>query len=317
VAGGKAHTVADTALEVHGRSDGSFHDDTRKSLIVAQHLADPDVAKAKNVDDAFKILKKKESVRQNEALALEVGKTYNSSVHSLFNGSFSSPTFEPLKSTPFDVILTDPPYGMGADEFGDAGGKLVAHAHDYKDDYEHWLPLMREFTHWASLVTKPEAHVYAFCDIERFAELRSLFLQVGFEVHRTPLIWTKPQSHRVPWPDYGPRRHWESILYAVKGKKKTTAIYPDVVECKLDENLGHPAQKPVDLLANLLRRSVVPGSRVIDPFCGTGGIFAAAHQLKCYATGIELSPGYYGIALKRLQQLDKEPAKDSLAELMA
>jgi len=49
-----------------------------------------------------------------------------------------------MKAEVFDVILTDPPYGMGADEFGDSGG-LTEGAHAYKDDEEYF------FTHHASI----------------------------------------------------------------------------------------------------------------------------------------------------------------------
>jgi DNA modification methylase len=293
-------TVGDTAVEVKGSREGSQHESVRQSLIVAEHLADPEVNGAKSQKEAFKILKKKEEQRQNVALGEAVGKTFNAQSHLLLLGKFQ----ELMLPFQYDVVLTDPPYGMGADSFGDAGGSLVTNTHEYEDTLKNWNLLMPKFVAAATQATKPEAHAYVFCDIDRFPTLRALFMEAGWEVHRTPLIWTKPQSHRVPWPDYGPRRHWECILYAVKGKKKTTAIYPDVIDCKLDDNLGHAAQKPVDLLVNLLKRSCRPGDKVVDFFTGTGSIFPAAHQLKVAATGCELSPASYGIALKRLQQLD-------------
>jgi DNA modification methylase len=67
--------------------------------------------------------------------------------------------------------------------------------------------------------------------------------------------------------------------------------------------LGHGAQKPVSLYSDLLKRSTRPGDRVLDPFCGTGTIFPAAHPLKVAATGIELEPAYYGIGVKRIEGL--------------
>jgi DNA modification methylase len=47
---------------------------------------------------------------------------------------------------------------------------------------------------------------------------------------------------------------------------------------------------------------------VLDAFAGTGTIFPAAHACKLYATGLELSAEYYGIAVKRLNALDEEPS---------
>ncbi len=306
---GETSTVADLAVEVKGSDKGSYHDSVRKSLIVAEHLGDPEVAAAKSVGDAYKILVKKEENRKNERLATEVGKTFNASVHKLFNCGFQQlDTFTGIASQ-FDVILTDPPYGMGADQFGDAAGALVAQGHEYEDSYENWKALMPAMIGMICLAAKPQAHAYIFCDFDRFHELKEIFERQcfpnpGWEIHRTPLVWNKLQAQRVPWPDYGPRRQYEICLYAVKGKKPTTAIYPDVIEAKPDENLGHAAQKPVDLLVNLLRRSVRPGDRVLDLFAGTGSIFPAAHQLKCAATACEISKASYGIALKRLKDLE-------------
>lgn len=302
-------TVADLALEVKGRKDGYFHDEVRTSLIVADYLDDPEVAAAKTAKDAFKILKKKEERKQNEERAAAVGKTFNANVHELYNidcvrwlqGNFIHGEVEK-----FTVLLTDPPYGMGADKFGDAAGALVGATHDYEDSHENWIKLMEDWVPAVTNMMKPQAHAYVFCDFERFAELRNLFLEEGWEVHRTPLIWTKPTAQRVPWPDYGPRRHWEMILYAVRGKKPTTAIYPDVIEAAADANLGHAAQKPVALYENLLRRSVRAGDRVIDCFAATGTIFPAAHSYKCAAVGLELSSASYGIAAKRLEDLETQ-----------
>ena len=93
------------------------------------------------------------------------------------------------------------------------------------------------------------------------------------------------------------------ILYAVKGKRPVLQMAGDLLSFPSDPNLGHSAQKPVALFEALLRRSLLPGQSVLDPFCGTGPIFPAAHSLKCRATGIELSTSSFGIAVKRIAQL--------------
>jgi modification methylase len=95
------------------------------------------------------------------------------------------------------------------------------------------------------------------------------------------------------------------VLYAFRGDKRCTAIYPDIIESSADENLGHGAQKPVSLFQGLLMRSCKPGDSVLDPFCGTGTIFPAAHALKVAATGIEREPAYYGIAVTRIEGLSE------------
>jgi DNA modification methylase len=59
----------------------------------------------------------------------------------------------------------------------------------------------------------------------------------------------------------------------------------------------------VGLCRDLLRRSAKPGDSVLDPFCGTGVIYPACHEVKCKATGIELDPAACGIAAQRLKEL--------------
>jgi DNA modification methylase len=314
---GRVHTVADTAMETKGRSDGSYQESVRKDLIVAKHLDNPDIAKAKSADEAFKILKRQEIAQKNVELAHLVGKTFTKSIHELHNTDCLSfmRTTDPEQ---FDVILTDPPYGMGADTFGDGGGgRLANNEHHYKDDYAGWKVLMQEWCPLSFRVAKPQAHAYVFCDIDNFHELKKLMQAAGWYVFRTPMICTKPNSGRVPLPDEGPRRQWECILYAIKGHKKTTAIYPDVITTTADAGLQHGAQKPVALYEDLLRRSVRPGDTVLDSFAGSGTIFPAAHSAKVKATGLEMNPEYYGICVQRIEDLDKPRGMDLSALMTA
>lgn len=297
-------TVATIALEVRGSAEGINQETTRREIIVAKHLADPEVRAAKTVNDAFKVLKRKEETKRNVQLAAEVGRTFTSAAHTLLNEDSLIWLGKAPEGT-FDVILTDPPYGMGADEFGDSGGK-AAGAHGYEDSVEIFTECLAAAVLHFGRITKSQAHLYWFCDIDKFHTSRTAFEAAGWWVHRTPLIWHKMNGSRVPWPEHGPQRKYEIILYAVKGKKPVTHIYPDIISCNSDENLGHAAQKPVILYQQLLQRSVRPGDSVLDCFGGTGPIIVAAHELKCKATYIERDPASYAIALKRLAAVDAQ-----------
>ena len=299
----QTHTIAKTLAEV----ESADYQLDRRAILVASHLSKPEVAKAKSVDEAFKILKRDEDRKKNEALAATVGQNFNSSVHKLFH----TDCLEWLQSCPentFDVILTDPPYGMGADTFGDGAGKLANSTHIYDDSLESWERLMADFCPLIFTRSKPEAHAYIFCDIDRFHQLKALMEGAGWYVFRTPLINYKPGSGRVPLPEHGPRRQYEILLYAIKGKKPVTGIFSDVISSRLEESSTHGAVKPVELYVDLLRRSIRPGDHVLDAFAGSGTIFKAAHQCRVYATGLELNPEYYGMCVNVLNSLDQEPA---------
>jgi len=315
---GRVHTVADTAHELSGRSDGAYQDNLRKSLVVARYMDNPLVAKAKDTNEAFKIIKRQETAQQNVQLARTIGKTFTAQNHKLYNED----CLQWMSAAPagyFDVICTDPPYGMGADDFGDMGSAArAADTHGYKDDKAHWRKLM---TAWAPLsfrITKPEAHAYIFCDIDIWEELKALMQAAGWYVFRTPFISSKGTGGRVPLWDEGPRRSWEMLMYCIKGHKHTTGIYGDVITTSMEgEKYGHAAQKPVALYYDLLRRSVKAGDKVLDTFAGTGTIFPAAQPLLCEVTALELSPEYYAIASKRLAELQTPAQASDGAALMS
>lgn len=299
--GEEAPTLKALAEEISGSSSGHPADQVSKELIVSRHLDDPEVAGAKTVKEAFQVLKRKEAEKKHKELADSVGKVYSSSVHTALNAD-SLEWMQRCADEQFDVILTDPPYGMGADEFGDSGGRSDL-GHAYVDDYETWKEICMYLAKEGYRITKPQAHLYMFLDIENFEEAKRHFTGNGWTVFRTPLIWHKPNAMRAPWPEHGPQRKYEVLLYAMKGKKPVTKIYPDVMTHQPDSNEGHAAQKPVALFKDLLLRSVQPGDKVLDPFMGSGTIFPAAHDLKVIATGIELNENSYGIAVKRLKDL--------------
>jgi DNA modification methylase len=298
-----AHTVAKTAEVLYGRGDGSYQDRTRKEIILADHLNNPVIAKAKSADEAFKLLKADAVRQQNIASAIRVGASFTSQSHTILNVDCLT-WMQAYAGPGFDIILTDPPYGMGADSFGDAAGKLTGTTHVYDDSLESWTILMREWCKLSYSVTAAQAHAYVFCDFDNFHALKSMMQAAGWYVFRTPFIVHKLGSGRVPLPDRGPRRCYETILYAIKGNKPVTHIYPDVIPVKGDDNLGHGAQKPVELMQNLLQRSVTPGARILDAFAGTGPVLEAAHGMKCYSTLLEKDPGSYGIILQRAAKLD-------------
>ena len=299
-------TVAELAKEV--RPEFTYEaglDITRKELIVSRFLDDPAVKAAPTLNEAMKVLKKREAAKQNESLAKEIGQTFTSSAHTLINvnGKVWCPG---AAAESFDIILTDPPYGMGADGFGDSGVGTSAASHAYRDDYETWKECMGWFAPQSFRLAKANAHLYAFCDIDKFQEVKERLATAGWKVHRTPLIWSNPDGFRAPWPEQGPQRKYEFILYAVKGGMKTNAVRGDVLEYRKDPGVGYAPQKPVALLTDLLRRSARPGMSVFDPFGGSGSTLIAAHELKLTATVLEVLPEVFGMAAKRLKDLSNQ-----------
>lgn len=278
------------------------HEAVRKEIILAKHLHDPDVAAARSMDEGIKVIRRKEESARSAALGVSVGRTFSAKDHTLIQGDCLE-IMDNMAHSQFDVILTDPPYGINAQDFNDSGGKANAAGHLYNDSLDQWRKLMHGLARLSFTLSKPQAHLYCFCDIDNFVELRGLFNSSGWRCFRTPFVWHNPTSQRAPWPTSGPHRRYQLCLYAIKGDRPVLKLSPDVVTYASDENLGWAAQKPVELYSDFLNRSCRAGDSCFDPFCGSGTVFPAAHGLKIKATGIELDSVAYGIAVKRLGEL--------------
>jgi site-specific DNA-methyltransferase (adenine-specific) len=290
---GEVHNLRTLAAEVHGREvEGGQITAISEALIVAKHLDDPEIAAAKTQKDALKILTKRAEAQKRETLAgiFDMSKT----AHTARQGD----AFELMKELPdghFDCILTDPPYGVNADAFGGQ----AATEHSYKDNEELGARCARLLAREGFRVTKAKAHLYMFLDFKFFSAFRLEFSLAGWTVWPSPFIWYKSNG-MLPRPEYGPRRTYECILFASKGDRKVLRVANDVLAYANVSEKDHGAQKPIDLFSDLLSRSCYPGEQVLDPFMGSGTIFPAASKDRLIATGFELNPEYYNLALTRL-----------------
>lgn len=273
----------------------------RDELILARELDDQDIAKAPSKSEALKILKRKNENRLNAELGARVDTVQLAAQHQLIAGD----CIEWLSKTNerFDIILTDPPYGINAQDFGDGGGHQPGGGHAYNDSPASFRALITRFAILSTQVTKPNAHLYLFCDIDHFLFLRDTFADSGWNVFRTPLVWVNPTANKAPWPQRGPMRKYQLVLFATRGDRNVTVLAPDVLTYPSEPNLAYHAQKPVALYSELLRRSAHPSDHILDPFCGTGTIFPSAHAAKCIATGIDSNPIALAIATRRLKEL--------------
>lgn len=293
---GGRQTIGATAGEVFGAEPTSNQRTAvSEALTVAQYLNDPEIAKAPSQKEAMKLLDKKKKQEHNARLAELFGSTVSSADHTLLKGDLRIDMLE-LVSDQFNCIVVDPPYGVEADSFGSQ-----SFGHNYEDGYEYAMSLTRTIAEQGYRVCKSQAHMYVFCEIAFFEDVRRILLEYNWDVWPRPLIWSK-RGGMLPRPEHGPRYTYEAILFANKGDKPVTAIYPDVIDVANVTDREHAAQKPVEVYIDLFRRSTMPGDKVLDPCAGSGTIFPAANRLRLRATGIEKDPANYAIALKRIEE---------------
>jgi len=80
------------------------------------------------------------------------------------------------------------------------------------------------------------------------------------------------------------------------------------------ESRQHPTQKPLGVMKWILERYSQPNNLILDPFCGSGTTCVAAKMLGRRYIGIEISPEYCQIARDRLRAVDTGvPVKEARA----
>lgn len=83
-----------------------------------------------------------------------------------------------------------------------------------------------------------------------------------------------------------------------------------------EQNIGHPCPKPLAWMKWLVNRATLPDQAVGDPFMGSGTTGVAAVRLGRRFYGVEIDPGYFEIAKRRIQdELDKTSLFDAAPKL--
>lgn len=204
-----------------------------------------------------------------------------------------------------DLWLTDPPYNV--DYTGKTKAALKV-ANDSMEDSQFRNFLFNCFTASFS-VMKPGAAFYIWHADSEGYNFRGAVVDCKQKV-RQCLVWKK-QTMVMGRQDY----HWkhEPCLYGWKDgashqwfsdRKQTTVLEFD----RPSRSEDHPTMKPVSLIAYQIGNSLGPQGLVYDSFLGSGTTLIAAEQLgrKCY--GMEISPQYCDVIVKRWEALTGKTA---------
>lgn len=212
-----------------------------------------------------------------------------------------------------DILLTDPLYGIKADQTmislgGRTGGNLTTAGYKVSDDAENALHLRKILARESFRFTTPKAHGYVFTGPEHFWSMKHLFVQEGWRVHVKPLIWIKREVGQCNVPSAWPASCYEMLMYIRKDESRIVKEgMPDWIECPpvLTDKL-HDYEKPVPLLLNLLERVALPGMQMYDPFMGSGSAIEAGLEMKLICEGVDNSAEAYATAVSRIKKYMEE-----------
>lgn len=183
----------------------------------------------------------------------------------------------------FDAVVTDPPYGMAFRSnhratrhnaiANDDGGQMLAFACDLAPSHSSYI-----WMRWDNLssVPKPKSLVTWVKNNWSMGDLRHE------HARQTEVCAFYP----------GPQHYFPA------GRPQ------DVISAPRTGNEHHPTEKPVSLMEAVVRWT---GGVVLDPFMGSGTTGVACVNLGRKFTGIELDPGYFDIACKRIEEAYKQP----------
>lgn len=179
-----------------------------------------------------------------------------------------------------DLILTDPPYGVGLEYAS------------YDDTEENWFALLD--------VMIPLIRAHADMAILPSCQIRRLWW--FYEKHRPDwlIAWHKGSPGHVSAIGFN---DWEPLV--VYGRSAGLSMH-DFLSVNNDEPMGaygHPCPKPLRWSKWLVSRACPSGGLIIDPFMGSGTTLRAAKDLGRKAIGIEIEERYCEIAAKRISQM--------------
>jgi site-specific DNA-methyltransferase (adenine-specific) len=202
-----------------------------------------------------------------------------------------------------DLVLTDPPYGIGLANHDSTGTFRKHRSWDVVGD--DGMAAATTVSDWAAGRRLP---IVLFCSPD--APLPGEW--------RSRLVWHKPGLGMGGDPGRCWRRDWELIL--VRGTGPLNGGRDSAIlryELRPSE-FAHPCQKPLALCAYLIRKTTQQGARVFDPFVGSGTTLIAAKAEGRKAIGIEIEERYCEIAARRLAQgvFDFEPKQTATDEQM-
>lgn len=235
-----------------------------------------------------------------------------------------------------DMVYCDPPYNIGLDynKGVDTKGKYGEGARFNKDSkgaesYKEFIDITIEN---ALRHTKPDAHVFYWCDEVYIWLMQSLFAEHKLTNKRV-CLWIKNNS--FPKPQIAFNKCYEPCVYAVQGKpylnrdmtKLTEILNKDVengnqihdqlkeyfsiwIEKKDDTSkYEHPTQKPASLHERPLKRCTAPGHIVLDLFGGSGSTLIACEQIGRKTRMMEQDPIFATVIIDRWEELTGQKAK--------
>lgn len=231
-----------------------------------------------------------------------------------------------LEDNSMDMVLTDPPYGIGFD-----GGKGWDSQWKSEEEYLAWCVT---WTQECLRVLKPGRMLVVWGTLKSDAFLRyKLYLSSLSELTpQNEIIWSYnwggrskknfARKHEYAW-CYSKGKEFlfnaDDVRVERKVKKNLRTGLPyekgTIPTCIFEKNNHttskdfvnwHPTTKNVDVLSTLIKAYSPPGGSVLDIFLGSGSTAVAALRTGRVPYGCENDVGYYEKMFERVERAEQD-----------
>jgi len=189
-----------------------------------------------------------------------------------------------IPSSTVDAVITDPPWGVGFDEY---------------DDFKVFLDVRDELYR----VMKPDSWLVAFIATKRLFDLVPLLKKFEYKWLIVNINLVSSEKSRNP---FGGISNYQAIIVFSKGKPKTYLKKPDVIFStdlpileEMPKDLQYKGTYTALILISMFSKE---GDLVLDPFAGYGSIPLVCELFDRRWIGIEIDPIKYEIAKKIISE---------------
>ena len=193
-----------------------------------------------------------------------------------------------------DVIVTDPPYGIG---YKTKHRKVASTPAAIANDKE---PPLWSIRMCADAIADGGA-IY-LCTSLAVMPVWATSLAAAGLMRKTPVVWDKGNTTAGDLTgDFG--NQVEIVLFAHKGRHRLRAgRISNLWSIPRPPPSEHPTPKPVGLMARCIECSTDTDDLVVDPFMGEGPTGVAAMRLGRSFIGVELVQSYFDTACRRIER---------------
>ena len=314
----KAFALADNRTAELGSYDDDLLADLLSEVSSVPELMD---STGFTEDDLFDLIGFDDEPEEEQEIEVPVepktklGNMYKLGNHYLICGDATE--LENYKQS-FDLLLTDPPYGvdysnknamLNSLDNGNRIEKIIENDNLTENEIkELWNKVFNN----CYLKSNKNSSYYIFgANLDNlFYNLQTTLLNNNYLLKHL-LIWKK-NNFVLSRTDY--KYKHEPILYGWKNKENHNFYGENNLTSVLEfdkpkESKLHPTMKPIELLKHLIINSTKVNEWVIDPFGGSGSTLIACEQIKRNCYMIELDPAYCDVIIDRWENLTGQKAE--------